>query len=158
MSEIEPNFKDNKGDCECGCGQFATYRVKPMSDGKRHTRNCDIKTCRFCRGKANHSRGHRKQDQAAKRMKIKPSRDEESGRGAHRYTHKDDKLHAKRIYSVWDSLEAEDNYKRPIGDTRVLVQSFSQPGRHGGLLLIPDEDEAIYALALQRGFFGNGAA
>lgn len=147
---VQPNFKPS-GPCGCGCGKEGTLRVRPWrSNGVTCvTRGCP---CKQCMGKANQSRGRRSQTKAARRMHIRPTTHEENMRGAHRVQHKEDKAHAGPIYRVWDRLLDEDNYKRPLGDTRPLVQSFSQQGRSGGLLLIEDTDEAVWALAVQRGF------
>lgn len=142
----------NVGPCGCNCGKEGTYRSKAYRNGVLCTRNCDKSKCVNCRNKANQSRGKRAEVKRAKRAGVKATKDEETWRAAYRITHKDDKLHAGVVYRIWDKLQKEDDYKRPIGDSRPLVESFSQPGRPGGLILLDDSEAAIAALATQHGY------
>lgn len=74
MSDVEPRFKDNFGECECGCGAWGPLK-RAHRDGTRCVaRKC---TCKRCTGKRSSHGGRRKQSVAAKKLGVLNVADEE---------------------------------------------------------------------------------
>lgn len=129
MSEHQSFFKENVGDCGCGCGAHGTLK-KPNRKGIR----CVARVCKCvsCRNRNNRKRGLTKQRQAAVALgldvgKFLPS-DEEAMGGNVRMECKATKAEAGPVWTAFSKVEAQSEAARPIGDHRPFVAVFMPPG------------------------------
>lgn len=146
MTEVTPHFKDNVGDCPCGCGAYGTLK-RPRADGSRCVaRKCP---CIRCRNKRNQRRGRSRQAQALRRAgyrgKYTPHH-EEQARWWWRWEHKDGKF-ARTVVTAYKRERAQSEAERPIGDVRPFVASYSVDTKHT-YYVIRDDDLADAAVAM----------
>lgn len=152
MSEFRGSvFKENQGECGCGCGEFGTLK-KPNRKGVQ----CVARKCKCvtCRNRQNRKRGLSKQTAAAKRlhlamgMKFLPS-NEESFAGPLRWEHKATKAEAGPVWTAYRKVEAQSEASRPIGDHRPFIAVFTPPGEnHDGLVVVRQTQLLNVAIAL----------
>lgn len=156
MSQVEPCFKDNLGDCGCGddkCSAFGRLK-KPNKDGTR----CVARICKCarCRNRNNNKRGHDRQSQGVKRTrafvaKFMPS-NEESLSLPFRYEHKDG-TKARTVVTAYERERAQSDASKSIGDPRGFVAGYSLTGRRTYYVIRDDELEpVVVALAEAWGF------
>lgn len=160
-SEVQPIFKDNFGDCGCGCGLAGTLK-KPWKDGTRCvSRLCK---CNRCRGRNNRKRGLAKQSRAARTLglvtgKFAPS-DEENMGGHLLFEHKATAREAGPVATAYERCRAQAMAAKNIGDHRPFVAGFTPPGSTRTYLTIRDDDLEAFVLAdaYVRGFIGESNA
>src|SRR3954470_9169685 len=101
MPEVETNFKDNKGPCECGCQAWGLLKKPWKSNGKQCVRaTC---WCDQCRGSKNKKGGQRdQQSKGSKRLSgVRGRRDEQADRHTFRWENKRDLRYAKPIFDAY---------------------------------------------------------
>lgn len=122
MSSHQSFFKDNQGDCGCGCGEYGTLK-KPWRDGTACvSRKC---RCRRCLGKASGKNGRTKQTKAATvlgipRSSIHPGHEEHYG-GALRIEVKSGKADTGPAFTAYLRCEAQSEASRAVGDHRPFA-------------------------------------
>ena len=129
-------FKDNQGECGCGCGEFGTLK-KPWSNGQRCVaRKCK---CKRCVGGASGKLGRRKQSKAATvlgipRSSIHPGHEEHFG-GALRGEVKSGKADTGPAYTAFLRCEQQSEASRPIGDHRPFAAVLMPADTSDGLVI-----------------------
>lgn len=142
-SDVEPNFKDNIGDCGCGCGLHGAYRVKLSRDGERHVRVCK---CPRCMGKRNRQKGDRKAAQARRRLNLSGAntRHEEHWRGSLLIEAKA----GAQVGPIWTRFKAardQAEAARAIGDLRPFVMVAAAD--RAPILLVLDINDVLEVAA-----------
>lgn len=148
MSQVEPCFKDNLGDCGCGCGLYGRLK-KPNKAGVRCVANrCK---CKSCQGRKNRNNGHKKQNKGARALglvtsKFAPS-DEENLGGHLRFEHKSGAHDAGPIRTRYEACRAQSDAARSIGDVRPFVAGFTPPGSRLMYVVVRSDDLEAFVLA-----------
>ena len=128
-------FKENQGECGCGCGEFGTLKAE-WRDGTRCVqRKCK---CRRCMGRQNRSLA--KQRKAAIGLGLATSKflpsDEEAMAGAWRMECKSGKRDAGPVWTAFVNSEAQSEAARPVGDVRPFAAVFMPPGQGSDGLVV----------------------
>lgn len=134
MTEVTTNFKDNQGECGCGCGVFGTLKKPWRSNGVQCVaRRCE---CKQCLGKGSRSKGDSRARQARKAMAIPGanSRHEEHWAGAVR-TEMKAGAQVKPAVTAFVRMEAQSEQERPMGDTRPFVGVALPDGSKDGVVM-----------------------
>lgn len=147
----EPNLKD-AGPCGCGmesCTAFGTLK-RPNRDGTRCVaRQC---ACKRCQGRNNRSLGMKKQRKMTKGLGLSHGQyagtHEEALAGPVRTEAKADAKHAKPVATAYDSMRAQADAAKSVGDNRPFVASTIAPGSNRVLYVIAGEDLAAVVFAL----------
>ena len=152
MSEVFPNFKDNQGECECGCGAYGTLKKPWRSNGKRCVaRKCP---CRQCLGKTSRKKGDDKARIARKALGISGAntRHEELWGGQVRSEMKAG-AQVKPAVTAFTRMEAQSEAQRPFGDNRPFVGVAMPDGSNDGVFMcrLSALPEVIAAIAEQWG-------
>lgn len=101
MPEVQTNFKDNKGYCECGCGAYGTLKRPWRSNGVRCIRtSC---WCDQCRSSKNSKGGYKDQKyKGAKKLAGQTGRrHEQDDRFTFRWEGKKDIRYAKPVFEAY---------------------------------------------------------
>jgi hypothetical protein len=136
VTEHQSFFKDNQGECGCGCGVYGTLK-KPSRDGTQCVaRKC---SCRRCIGRASKRKGQRKQAKAVAalgipRSSIHPGH-EEFLPGAVRVEVKAG-AQIKPAVTAFLKCEAQSEAARPIGDHRPFVAVAMPDGMSDGVAMV----------------------
>jgi hypothetical protein len=139
-----------KGPCECGLADCTQYGAlgRPRRDGTRHVRGC---ACRSCRGKANRSKGTRKQRAARRALGIAgPSLGadhEENWRGAVRVEVKAG-AQVRPAATAFRKMRDQSEGSRPIGDNRPFAGIAMPDGESDGIFMCRLSDLAEVATAV----------
>lgn len=143
--DVTPNFKQNQGDCGCGCGVYGTLK-KPWRDQTR----CVARLCRCfrCRGRNNRAKGDAKARKARKALGAigAMSRHEEHWGGALRIEAKAG-AQVGPILTRYLAAKNQSEAARPLGDTRPFVMA-AMPDRGPGLLVVEIDELAQIVAAL----------
>lgn len=129
-------FKENQGDCGCGCGAYGTLKRENRAGVRCVARKCK---CRSCMGRANKRKGQRKQAKAVTalgipRSSIHPGH-EEFLPGALRVEVKATKREAGPTFTAFLRCELQSEAARPIGDHRPFVAVMMPEGTSDGLVV-----------------------
>lgn len=157
MPDVETNFKHNQGDCGCGCGRYATFRVKPWRSGILCVRTCD--SCPSCKGRRAKKGGQKNQQQkGAKRVAGVTGRaHEQHDRFAFRWENKRDGRYAKPVFTAFEAMQYLDEQQRPIGDSRPFMFRADRVGSPYGLVVFRDDqlEEMWRAIGIQHGWLSE---
>lgn len=153
---VQPSFKENVGECGCGCDAYGTLK-SPWRDGSRCVaRKC---CCKRCLGKVNRAKGDSKARQARKRLNLRGAntRHEEHAGGAVRWEAKTG-AQCKPLWTAYLKAEAQSEAQRPMGDNRPFLMTAGLDGTKDQLVIfrLSRIEDTVAALAEQ--FEGGGAA
>jgi len=129
-------FKDNQGECGCGCGAYGTLKKPNRAGVSCVARKCK---CRSCIGLANKRKGQRKQAKAVTalgipRSSIHPGHEEFLG-GAVRVEVKSG-AQIKPAVTAYLRCEAQSEAQRPIGDHRPFAAVAMPDGMSDGVVMV----------------------
>lgn len=141
MTGHQSFFKDNQGECGCGCGAYGTLKKPNRAGVSCVARKCK---CRSCIGRASKRKGQRKQAKAVTalgipRSSIHPGH-EEFLPGAVRVEVKATKREAGPVWTAYRRCLEQSEAQRPIGDHRPFAAIFMPDGSSDGLVVVALSD------------------